>query len=164
MGLYGPPWAPNGMPMGTQGLPMAAHSHPMHWSPWVACEFPRPMGSPLAPQALGTVSESNHKFLHQDLRLWSLHTVPTGPTGAAEVVARSATRKTRAGGQDDGSYTSSLKLYAFKNPSSDHIIQSSKSMRIKNRSQSPHEMILLHMNNDTRGTLKTKIRLVLIYY
>ena len=39
---------------------------------------------------------------------------PRGAAGAAEVVSRTAARSpppTRAGGQDDGSYTNSLKLY-----------------------------------------------------
>ena len=50
--------------------------------------------------------------------MWFSHnlefvTDATGATGAAEVVARPAARTphpTRAGGQDDGSYTNSLKL------------------------------------------------------
>ena len=45
-----------------------------------------------------------------------LATGATGATGAGEVVAGSAARTphpTRAGGQDDGSYTNSLKLEAL---------------------------------------------------
>ncbi len=40
----------------------------------------------------------------------------TGTTGTGEVVSRTAARSpppTRAGGQDDGSYTNSLKLYVY---------------------------------------------------
>ncbi len=50
----------------------------------------------------------------QNQASWNLPGGPGGPGDPAEVVARSAVRSptsTRAGGQDDVSFTNSLKLY-----------------------------------------------------
>ena len=54
-----------------------------------------------------------YAYLQQDLRFWHSETGETGETGATEVVSKTVARTplpTHAGGQDDGSYTNSLKL------------------------------------------------------
>ena len=104
------PMAPHGPPMDCPWGPWAAHGRPWppHGPPWVA------RGLPWAPPSSRKCCRlsvcPNHWFLHQDLCFWNSF---AGRTGPAEVVARSVVRSptsTRAGGQDDGSYTNSFKF------------------------------------------------------
>ena len=87
--------------------------HALGFLEHVSCGFCRcllillKMGRPLPRNV------SNSRNCIHNLAFWNLHSGPAGPAGPPEVVAWSAARtlpSTRAGGQDDVSFTNSLKL------------------------------------------------------
>ncbi len=127
---FGCPWAPFGSLWGALGLPLAP-------SGVALAPFGLPLGSlwgalgslwvPLArfgsfgcPWALfGSSMFTVCDACRQNQASWNTPPEPTGATGAAEVVSRTAAGSpppTRAGGQDDGSYTNSLKSTAKSAP------------------------------------------------
>ena len=110
-------WATFSLPLGVLGLPLAPFWPPL-WRPWdpLGC-LGAPVGSPGA--TLGSLARFGKLNVHR-LRCLCIKssllehaTGATGAAGTAGVVSRTAARSpppTRAGRQDDTSYTNSLKI------------------------------------------------------
>ena len=87
---------------------------------WSALGPRRPFGSPIERQAgsgdLASAFACNITVISAFLALEMGEAGEAGETGETEVVSKTAARTplpTHAGGQDDGSYTNSLKLYIY---------------------------------------------------
>ena len=110
----GPDWAqlgPNGVPIGPNWDPVGPHWVPIgpNWAPLGPIG---PYWALLGPGP-GCWEVASSQVTRIAIRSAFLELV-TGATGAAEVVSRTVARTpppTHAGGQDDGSYTNSLKPF-----------------------------------------------------
>ena len=109
LALFGCPWAPFGSLWGALGLPLGVIGLPLG-RPWLALGALGSVWVPLG--SVGSLWELNVHRLRCLSTKSSLLEHAAGATGATETVSRTAARSpppTRAGGQDDGSYTNSLK-------------------------------------------------------
>ena len=111
MGPSGTPWAPFGRPWTCFDLPLGCLGAPLG----SVCLPLGSLGVPCGcfPEILETGDLVSYEVTRIAIRSAVLE-LTTGATGATEVVSGTAAQtlaSTHAGGQDDGSYTNSPKLY-----------------------------------------------------
>ncbi len=108
LALLGRPWDPIRTLLGRLWFPFSHLGTPLGFM-WSAWGPRRPFGSPIARQArFGDLVNAFVRSLSTKTAILELVIAPTGATGAAEVVSKTVAQtppSTRAGGQDDGSYT-----------------------------------------------------------
>ena len=112
MAVLGHPWDPIGTLLGRLWVPFGHLGTPLG-SMWSALGPRGPFGSPIERQAgSGDLASAFVCKVTVRSAFLALEAGETGETGETEVVSKTAARTplpTHAGGQDDGSYTNSLK-------------------------------------------------------